>query len=64
MKQILAKQETLIQDYVFPKAKPSYQSTADLAECYVCGKGIQDGFSLTAKKVFHKTELFCEKHYS
>ena len=40
------------------------QSTASPAECYVCGKGLQDGHSITAKTFLYGTALFCDVHYS
>lgn len=40
------------------------QSSVSAVECYVCGKGIQDGYSITAKTFHHGTVLFCDMHYS
>ena len=40
------------------------QSSVSAVECYVCGKGIQDGYSITAKTFSHGTVLFCDMHYS
>ena len=40
------------------------QSSVSLVECYVCGKGLQDGHSITAKTLPHGTVLFCDVHYS
>ena len=33
-------------------------------ECYVCGKGLQDGHSISAKTLSHGIVLFCDVHYS
>ncbi|MFB5625079.1 MAG: hypothetical protein ACE5RP_09260 [Nitrosopumilus sp.] len=33
-------------------------------ECYVCGKGLQDGHSITAKTLPNGIVLFCDVHYS
>lgn len=33
-------------------------------ECYVCGKGLQDGYSITAKTLPNGIVLFCDVHYS
>ncbi len=33
-------------------------------ECYVCGKGLEDGYSVTAKKLHGEIVLFCDVHYS
>ncbi len=33
-------------------------------ECYVCGKGLEDGHSITAKTLPNGIVLFCDVHYS
>ncbi|MGY5147558.1 MAG: hypothetical protein ACW9W4_06140 [Candidatus Nitrosopumilus sp. bin_7KS] len=33
-------------------------------ECYVCGKGLQEGHSITAKTLPNGIVLFCDIHYS
>ena len=33
-------------------------------ECYVCGKGLQDGHSISAKTLPNGIVLFCDVHYS
>jgi len=38
-------------------------STVSKVECYVCGKGLEDGHSITAKTLPHGTSLFCDVHY-
>lgn len=53
----------LYQDLYFSEKKPSFGNNVSEATCYVCAKGIQDGFSVTAKKFTSGTLLFCEKHY-
>ena len=42
----------------------SIQSTVSKVECYVCGKGLQDGHSITAKTLPNGIVLFCDVHYS
>ena len=32
-------------------------------ECYICGKGLEDGHSITAKTLPHGIVLFCDVHY-
>ena len=54
----------LYQDLFFAEKKSNFASNAHEATCYVCGKGIQHGLSITAKKFATGTLLFCEKHYS
>ncbi len=39
-------------------------SSVSKVECYVCGKGIEDGHSITAKTLKHGIVLFCDVHYS
>ena len=39
-------------------------SSVSKVECYVCGKGIEDGHSITAKTLPHGIVLFCDVHYS
>ncbi|MGI9567450.1 MAG: hypothetical protein ACR2LL_10635 [Nitrosopumilus sp.] len=40
------------------------RSSASLIECYICGKGLQDGHSIAAKTLPNGTVLFCDVHYS
>lgn len=39
-------------------------SSVSKVECYVCGKCIEDGHSITAKTLPHGIVLFCDVHYS
>ena len=40
------------------------RSSAVAVECYVCGKGLKDGHSITAKTLPNGTSpLFCDVHY-
>ena len=34
-----------------------------IVECYVCGKGLQDGHSIRAKTLQSGIVLFCDVHY-
>ena len=40
------------------------QSSVSKVECYVCGKGLEDGRCITAKTLPNGTVLFCDVHYS
>jgi len=40
------------------------QSTVSKVECYVCGKGLADGYSVSAKTLANGIVLFCDVHYS
>jgi hypothetical protein len=39
-------------------------SSVSKVECYVCGKGLEDGHCITAKTLPNGTVLFCDVHYS
>ena len=53
----------IYQDFVFLKRKIAVNTLANEASCYVCSKGLEDGYSVTAKNTMFGTLLFCEKHY-
>ena len=40
------------------------QSSVSNVECYICGKGLADGHSITAKTLSGTIVLFCDVHYS
>ena len=40
------------------------QSSVSKVECYVCGKGLADGHSVSAKTLTNGIVLFCDVHYS
>ena len=52
-----------MQDLFFEKHH-IVESSAEYAVCYVCKKGMDDGYSVTAKKILDNFMLLCEKHYS
>ena len=52
----------IIQDIIFSDKKFTMHSSANLAKCNVCGKGLDDGFSVTAKSFLNETRFFCETH--
>ena len=56
--------ETIMQDMQILRRSSSVQSSVSKVECYVCGKGLQDGHSITAKTLPHGMVLFCDVHYS
>ena len=56
--------ETIMQDMQILKKSSIVQSSVSKVECYVCGKGLQDGHSITAKTLSHGIVLFCDVHYS
>ncbi len=56
--------ETIMQDMQILRKSSNIQSSVSKVECYVCGKGLEDGHSITAKTLPHGIVLFCDVHYS
>jgi len=54
---------TLMQDLYFKKTSEIKSSVSEV-ECYICGKGLQDGYRITAKTLYNGIALFCDVHYS
>jgi hypothetical protein len=52
----------LIQDLVFSNKKFTVNSLATMARCDVCGRGLESGFSVTAKSIQNETMFFCKIH--
>lgn len=46
------------------KIENNIQSSVSKVECYVCGKGLADGHSISAKTLSNGIVLFCDVHYS
>jgi len=55
---------TMMQDMLYLKKPISTKTTACSAECYICGKGLLEGYSVTAKTLPNGIVLFCDIHYS
>ena len=55
--------QAIIQDMQIIKKPQNPQSSVSKVECYVCGKGLQDGYSITAKTLENGIVLFCDIHY-
>lgn len=55
--------QTIIQDMQILKPHSTSTSVSKV-ECYVCGKGLQDGHSISAKTLPNGIVLFCDVHYS
>jgi len=53
-----------MQDMQILRKSQNLQSSVSAVECYVCGKGLQDGHIITAKTLPNGTVLFCDIHYS
>ena len=54
----------IYQDLIFENRKFTLDTHAKEAKCYVCSKGLEEGYSITAKNTAFGTLLFCDKHYS
>ena len=46
------------------KIEKNIQSSVSKVECYVCGKGLAEGHSVSAKTLSNGIVLFCDVHYS
>jgi hypothetical protein len=55
--------QTIVQDVQILKSQ-SVTTSVSKVECYVCGKGLQDGHSISAKTLPNGIVLFCDVHYS
>ena len=53
----------LMQDLYFEKTSEVKSSVSEV-ECYICGKGLQDGYRITAKTISNGMALFCNVHYT
>ncbi|MDH3677243.1 MAG: hypothetical protein OEQ12_02970 [Nitrosopumilus sp.] len=49
------------QDSILDSKRNQISSTCSV-ECYVCGKGLQEGYSITAKTLPSGIVLFCNIH--
>ncbi len=56
--------QAIIQDMQILRKSQNVVSSVSKVECYVCGKGLEDGYSITAKTLKHGIVLFCDIHYS
>jgi len=61
---MMGSNQSIIQDIQILKKIPSIQSSVSIVECYVCGKGLSDGHSISAKTLPNGIALFCDVHYS
>jgi len=52
----------LFSDLVFINEAPYLISEAPQVVCFICQKGIQDGYSLSARVIDKDALFFCDKH--
>jgi hypothetical protein len=55
-------QSLLFQDLYFVVKKAPVRSTVKEAICTICQKGLEDGVSVTAKRIGMNLRLFCQYH--
>ena len=55
--------QAMIQYMQTVQKSQNVQTSVSKVECYVCGKGLADGHSITAKTLPHGIVLFCDVHY-
>ena len=60
---IMRAKQTILQDMCIPHKPEFLQSSVTIAECYVCGMGINDGCAVTAKTLRSGIVMFCDTHY-
>ena len=59
----VGKSKTLLfQDLYFSKKRIPVKSTVKEAMCIICDNGIDEGISVTAKRVGQKIRFFCQNH--
>jgi len=56
--------QTIIQDMQILKKSQYVVSSVSKVECYVCGKGLKDGYCISAQTLPNGIVLFCDVHYS
>ena len=56
--------QTMVHNMQSLKESKITQSSVSKVECYVCGKGLEDGHCITAKTLPNGTVLFCDVHFS
>ena len=54
----------IMQDMQVATKQSPVRSSVSAVECYVCGKGLEDGHSITARTLKNGIVLFCDLHYS
>jgi hypothetical protein len=52
----------LFQDLYFVKKRILLKSVVIEATCTICDKGLDDGVSVTAKKIGQRMRFFCQYH--
>ena len=55
--------QKIMHEMHIPQSDEITSTSVSKVECYVCGRGLQDGYSITAKTLLNGTVLFCDDHY-
>ena len=58
-----ARQKSALLQDMHLRSETHIQTSVSAVECYVCGKGLRDGHSITAKTLPNGIVLFCDVHY-
>ena len=56
-------QQEIMQNMQILKKTQDVKTSVSSVECYVCGKGLQEGYSISAKTLPSGIALFCNIHY-
>jgi len=62
LENVAVRKSILLQDLYFVKKRMSVKSSVIEAMCTICDKGLNDGISVTAKKIGHQMRFFCQYH--
>ena len=62
LEHVADKSSVLLQDLYFVKKRMSVKSSVIEAVCTICDKGLDDGISVTAKKIGRGMRFFCQYH--
>lgn len=54
--------QTIMQNTSVLKSQ-TVSTSVSRVECYICGQGLEDGCSITAKTLPNGIGLFCDVHY-
>ena len=58
-----SKNSALIQDVFLQEPRSFVESSVKQTTCCVCNKGLEGGFSITAKNTSLGIVFFCDRHY-
>ena len=62
LEHVVDRNSILLQDLYFVKKRMSVKSSVVEVMCTICDEGLDDGISVTAKKIGHQMRFFCQYH--